>query len=181
MLASVILVWVAIDPSGMRRYPQTVRVLNEVERWKSYSPQSLAISLGAPLGVADVLLVLLGLVAVAAIVLARSAEDERVFGIAVVAALVATPILWLHYLALLLVPISLARPRLSPLWFLPTALWATPHPESLGIGWRIALVLGTLAITTVAMFERREAAPLAVAGGSAVEPRNPVRLAAPPT
>jgi hypothetical protein len=32
------------------------------------------------------------------------------------AALVMTPILWLHYLVLLAVPIALARPRLSPLW-----------------------------------------------------------------
>jgi hypothetical protein len=180
-LASVILVWAAIDPTGMRRYPQTVRVLNEVQRWKSYSPQSLAISLGAPLALADVLLVLLGFVAVAAIVLARSRNDERVFGIAVVGALVATPILWLHYLSLLLAPISLARPRLSPLWFLPIALWVTPHPESLGIVWRIAVVLGSLAVAAVAMFGRREVVPLGGARGSALEPRTPGRLTAPPT
>ena len=33
-----------------------------------------------------------------------------------------TPILWLHYLVLLVVPIALARPRLSALWFAPLAL-----------------------------------------------------------
>jgi len=32
-------------------------------------------------------------------------------------------IVWLHYFILLIVPIALARPRLSPLWFLPLALW----------------------------------------------------------
>ncbi|MGH7342691.1 MAG: hypothetical protein ACREKH_19575, partial [Candidatus Rokuibacteriota bacterium] len=36
--------------------------------------------------------------------------------------LVLTPILWLHYLVLLVVPIALARPRLSALWFVPLAL-----------------------------------------------------------
>ena len=35
------------------------------------------------------------------------------------AALVLTPILWLHYLVLLYIPIALARPRLSALWFAP--------------------------------------------------------------
>jgi len=42
---------------------------------------------------------------------------------------------------LLLVPIALARPTLTPLWFLPVCLWVTPHPESLGVVWQIALVL----------------------------------------
>src|SRR5205085_826011 len=40
--------WAVVDPGGMRRYPQTVRLLNEVQRWKSYSVQSLLISLHAP-------------------------------------------------------------------------------------------------------------------------------------
>ena len=39
--------------------------------------------------------------------------------LALAAGLVATPILWLHYLVLLVVPIALARPRLSALWFAP--------------------------------------------------------------
>jgi len=39
-----------------------------------------------------------------------------------VAALVLTPILWLHYLVLLLVPIALARPRLSALWLVPLVM-----------------------------------------------------------
>ena len=37
-------------------------------------------------------------------------------------AFVLTPILWLHYLVLLVVPIALARPRLSALWFVPLAM-----------------------------------------------------------
>jgi hypothetical protein len=63
---------------------------------------------------------------------------------AAVVALLATPILWLHYLTLLLVPIALVRPRLSPLWFLPLLLWVTPHPDSTGVVWQIGLVLVTI-------------------------------------
>ena len=48
--------------------------------------------------------------------------DRRAFVLALAAAFVLTPILWLHYLVLLVVPIALARPRLSALWFVPLAL-----------------------------------------------------------
>jgi hypothetical protein len=50
-------------------------------------------------------------------------ERDRVsLSVVLAAALVLTPILWLHYLVLLLVPIALARPRLSPLWLVPLAM-----------------------------------------------------------
>jgi hypothetical protein len=48
--------------------------------------------------------------------------DRRSFTLTIAAALVLTPILWLHYLVLLLAPIALARPRLSALWFLPLTM-----------------------------------------------------------
>ena len=38
---------------------------------------------------------------------------------ALAAALAASPILWQHYFILILVPLALTRPRLTPLWFLP--------------------------------------------------------------
>jgi hypothetical protein len=50
---------------------------------------------------------------------------------------------------LLVAPIALTRPRLAPLWLLPLVLWATPHPESVGVVWRIVLVLAVLALVAV--------------------------------
>jgi hypothetical protein len=54
----------------------------------------------------------------------------------IAASLVLTPIVWTHYLVLLLVPVALARPRLSFVWILPllgSALyafaWYRPSPE----------------------------------------------------
>jgi alpha-1,2-mannosyltransferase len=150
-LGMLLLAWLALDPTGMRRYPQTVRALNDVQRWKSYSPQSLVLSTGLPVPIADVVVVVLALAAVAAIVVAARRGDERhAFGVAVIGALIATPILWLHYLILLRVPIALARPRLSALWFLPIVLCVTPHPAARGAIWEIALVLSTVALTALA-------------------------------
>jgi MFS family permease len=158
-LAGVLLVWLAIDPSGMRRYPETVRVLNEVERWKSYSPQTFALSLGLSGTEAEALAVLIALLTVAAIVVAARSRGERhAFSLAIVGAVVATPILWLHYLILLLVPIALTRPRLSRVWFLPVVLWVSPHPESLGVIWRIAVVLATVVVIAVVTYVRAQPA-----------------------
>jgi hypothetical protein len=49
------------------------------------------------------------------------------------AALIASPVVWAHYYALLFVPIALLSPRLSWLWFVPMLAVLnpapTPHPS----------------------------------------------------
>jgi hypothetical protein len=78
-----------------------------------------------------------------------SGGDRRGFAVAVVVSLVASPLLWLHYLLLLNVPIALYRPRLSGLWFVPLVLWLTPTTHSHGTTWRIALALLVVAVVAV--------------------------------
>jgi hypothetical protein len=87
------------------------------------------------------------LVVLAVSLAARGADGERrSFAVAVLGSLVATPVLWLHYFALLFVPIALYRPRLSGLWFVPLVLWVTPAGHSEGSLWKIALALAVTAI-----------------------------------
>ena len=57
----------------------------------------------------------------------------RSFTLALAAALVLSPIVWLDYFALAAVPLALARPRLSVVWFLPLATWGLSG-AGLGIG-----------------------------------------------
>jgi alpha-1,2-mannosyltransferase len=157
-LVVIVGIWSLIDLGGLRRYPETVRVLNDVQRWKSYSPQTLAISLGVPTATAVAATIGLAAAGVMVIILlGRDARDDgrRAFAGATLVAIIATPILWVHYLVLLLVPLSLLRPRLSPLWLVPLFLWVTPHPESLGIIWRIVFVLAAVAATATALIEKR--------------------------
>ena len=146
--------WAAIDPGGMRQYPQTVRLLNDVQRWKSYSVQSLFITLHVPALTSELVAGAAGVAAIAALVLLRRRGDDATFSAAVVSGLIATPILWNHYLVLLLAPIAIVRPRLAPLWLLPLVLWATPHPESLGVVWRIVLVLAVIGVVAVQAVRR---------------------------
>jgi hypothetical protein len=142
-LAVVVATWAAVDLDGLRRYPTTLRVLNEVQRWKSYSVESLALSLGTSTRVAIGLATTIAVVGIAMIALATRGGDgeRRALIVAVTVSLLASPILWLHYLVLLLVPICLTRPRLALLWAAPLLLWVTPSTDSTGSSWRIAFVL----------------------------------------
>jgi alpha-1,2-mannosyltransferase len=140
--------WAVIGFAGMRSYPTLVHVLEQVEAPASYSVIAL---LGLSGTAATAATVVLSLASVAAIWLAArtAGGDRRAFAVAVVASLVATPLLWLHYLLLIYVPIGLYRPRLSALWFVPLVLWATPSTHSHGVTWQILLALGVLAMVAV--------------------------------
>ena len=50
----------------------------------------------------------------------------RALTLTVALALVSSPLLWSHYLALLLVPLALLRPRLHWVWLLPVLMWVSP-------------------------------------------------------
>jgi alpha-1,2-mannosyltransferase len=147
-LVALISLWALTDAHGLVAYPTTVHVLNEVERGRSYSPQTLALSLGASPGVAAGVSTALALGGAGAVfALRRRERDALVAAIAV--ALLASPILWLHYLVLLLVPLLLFNSALTARWIVLGLLWVTPHPESMGVPWRIILVLAAILVTVV--------------------------------
>jgi alpha-1,2-mannosyltransferase len=153
--------WAVIGFAGLRSYPTLVHVLERIEAPVSYSIVAL---IGVHGGAETAVTLVLAVVLVAAIVVAAHAPDgdRRSFAAAVLAALLATPLLWLHYLLLLYVPIALYRPRLGPLWFLPLLLWVTPTAHSQGVTWRIAMalaVVGVVALQTAGRRLSRGAAP----------------------
>ncbi len=121
--------WAAIGFRGLADYPTLLRRLADVEAESSYSTFAVLRALDVPELAARVLvvaacaalLVLAWRVARAPALLAGE-RDRRSLTLALAAGLVLTPILWLHYLVLLVVPIALARPRLSALWFAPLSL-----------------------------------------------------------
>ena len=155
--------WAVIDFAGLRSYPTILHVLQQVEIPVSYSLVGL---LGLSGGTATAVTVGLSLAAIVAIwSAARGAGgDRRAFAVAVIASLVATPLLWMHYLLLLFVPIAFYRPRLSGLWFLPWLLWLTPSSNSHGETWRILLALAVLAIVAVRTLFASEEPALSRAG-----------------
>jgi hypothetical protein len=76
-------------------------------------------------------------------VLGRRGEEERSFTLAIVAALLFTPIIWLHYFALLLMPIAIVHKRLSLLWATPLLFWLSQghgNGTTLQTAWTLAVV-----------------------------------------
>ena len=118
--------WAAIGFAGFADYPGLLRKLDGIAAAESYSVYAIGRTLG--LGTAEAR-ALAAVTAAALLVLALRAVregregDRRSLTLALAAALALSPIVWLHYLVLLYVPIALARPRLSGLWLLPLALW----------------------------------------------------------
>jgi hypothetical protein len=140
--------WAVIGFGGLHSYPKLVHVLEQVEGPVSYSVVALLGLQGAAQTAATLVLSLAAVGAIWAVA-GGTDGDRRALAVAVVASLVATPLLWLHYLLLIYVPIALYRPRLSGIWFVPLVLWATPTTHSHGVRWQIVLALGVVAVVAV--------------------------------
>jgi hypothetical protein len=79
------------------------------------------------------------------------ALSRRSLGLAIFASLMLSPIVWLHYFVLLVVPIALRWPRLAIAWLLPLVLWICPgnaiHVRAHHIFLALIVVAATVAIT----------------------------------
>jgi hypothetical protein len=108
----------------------------------------------------------------------RRDRDVAVLTLTLAAALAASPIVWVHYFLLLLVPLALTRPRLSLLWFVPFAyypLGETAWPA--GDARKLGLALVATALLFVATLCRGAGDPDALAASSVrILQRRPVRL-----
>jgi len=152
--------WAAIGLAGLGHYPGVLRRLADDESTSSYSVVALGVRAHFPLLAARVVAVLVALALLAAAAwLARDDSrtrrdrDVAVLTLCLAAAFAASPIVWIHYFLLLLVPLVLTRPRLSLLWFVPFAF--QPLGEAAwpaGDATKLALALAaTLAILGAAV------------------------------
>jgi hypothetical protein len=116
--------WTAVGFAGLREYPDLLDRLEDVLGPESYTLYALALDVGAPSAFARLLWLALGVGLLAGVVFfARRGDDRRSFGLAIVAALACTPLVWLHYFALLLVVVAVMQPTLAPVWFVPLAMY----------------------------------------------------------
>lgn len=125
--------WAVIGFEGLAEYPALLRAVQDVYAVRSLSLATVAAALGAPSAAtavsASAAIVFLALAAVLA---RRNDGDRRSFTVLVAACIVATPIVWPNYCALLFVPIAVTWPRLAPVWFFGYLVWfagvVTPKP-----------------------------------------------------
>jgi hypothetical protein len=144
---STLAAWAAIGFAGLREYPQLIDRLTSLVGAQSYSPYALFVAGGASAATARLLMFGCGAVVLLAVVVrGRHVEGERAaFILAIGASLVLTPIVWPHYLALVVVVLALVRPRVGPAWLAPAVLWPLSPAWSDGNGARIGAVLALTA------------------------------------
>jgi hypothetical protein len=120
--------WAVLGFNGLSAYPRMLSDLSAVEGTAGISFASLAAALGLPRVTADLAAVLVtGTILVLAwVCLKRPDGERRAFGLAVVAGLTSSSLVWPHYLVLLYIPIALIAPTLGPLWLLPLLGYLAP-------------------------------------------------------
>jgi hypothetical protein len=155
--------WALIGFAGLGSYPRLLDVLSRLEQWKSYSAVAFGLVIGLSAGEARVLALAACVVVLVGVVLSvrlrpgNPDADRQAFILAIAAAFLFSPIIWMHYLAILVVPIALTRRTLTPLWFVPLAMWATPG-QSHGNAWQV--ILGLLVWVSVLVASLRPSWPL---------------------
>ena len=117
--------WLAIGFEGLADYPALLRVLQDVYAVRSLSVATVAGALGAPVGLAVAIAAAAGLLCLGlAVWFSRQDDaDRKVFTTVLTACVVASPVVWPNYFALLYIPIALKWPRLAPAWFFGQAIW----------------------------------------------------------
>ena len=157
MLLLLAVSWLVVGVSNYGSYRDSVREARQLAD-VSYSPFALVRSFGVSPTVATLLV---GAVGLAILSTSWFVKDEAItFTLAILAALVMSPVLWIHYLVLLFVPIAIVRPKLSPLWFVPLLygiIGLVPHPDGSHI--RIGLVLGLMGLIFALILRAAQSKP----------------------
>jgi hypothetical protein len=115
----VLVPWALVGFDGLLGYPALLDALQQHFAPRSFSLATLAAALGAPVSAGVALCGVAGLVllAVAWRLVGRPDGQRLAFAVAVVACIVASPVVWPFYAALLFVPIAVTWPRLNVVWF----------------------------------------------------------------
>ena len=147
----LVLSWAAIGFAGLVDYPELMRRLQDSVGPDSYTAYIVALDAGLPSVVARLVWLGLGLGLLAAVVvLGGRRRESPAFVVAIAAALALTPIVWLHYFALLLVVVGVTRSTLGVAWFVPLALVITPgsgHPTPFQTAGTLAIASVTIALS----------------------------------
>jgi hypothetical protein len=147
---ALLLSWAVIGFSGFLDYPELLRKLEHTVGGDSYTTYIVGLDLGVPSSVSRAFWLGVGLAVLAAVVvIARRGDERTAFIVAIAASLALTPIVWLHYFALLVVVVALAQPRLGLLWFVPFGMFLTPgsgHPTLFQTSWTLLVAVVTFAL-----------------------------------
>jgi Glycosyltransferase family 87 len=156
----IVVPWAGIGFAGLPGYPHLLSAVSRIEGPRSYSVAALvhavlsnwtaAIAVETAIG-AGLLLV--------ALVAGRRGRDRDAFALALVAVLALTPLLEMHYFALLLVVVALYRRHFGLVWVVPLLIWGAPATvagSTIQVVHVLAVAAATVALALSASFPRSE-------------------------
>jgi hypothetical protein len=139
--------WAVIGFAGVVEYEGLLRRLSDaMDEW-GYSVYALALDLGAGNTLAKGLWLAVALaLVVASFLVARRGDLRRGFVLGIAAVIACSPIVWLHYFALLLVAVAVAQPTLGVAWLAPFLMFGAREITN-GTPFQNALTLTAAALT----------------------------------
>jgi alpha-1,2-mannosyltransferase len=155
MIAFLVVPWAAIGFTGLEGYPHMLHVLSAIEAHESFTIPAAVTKLGGSGQAGQAIGVVATILCAAAVyVTGRAGRERAALTLALGAALLSSPIVWLHYFALLLVVVPIYVRGFNVVWLLPIALAAFPAEPGAASGIEtltaIAAVAAILAFTVFA-------------------------------
>lgn len=155
--------WLIIGLDEVARYRDTVEDFTHLREDYGYSLIGFVQSVGESRLLAYAVAgVFATATALACVVMARRGRESAAFVLALGVSLLATPIMWLHYLALLLIPVALRCPRLHVLWALPILFFFDGQlvdPSTPQVAFTLTLAAGIVAAALARPDRWRDPAP----------------------
>jgi hypothetical protein len=151
--------WACIGFRGLLSYPHLLAADARAFESRSHSIVTALLHSGVPLQAAQPLSALIAVALALAIIITGRRGELSVFTAALTAGLLLSPVVWQHYLVLLLIPVAASSRTLDwRLGLLIVAFWLAPS-ESAGAGlaaWLVPVLAGAVALR-VAWLERTSA------------------------
>lgn len=122
--------WGVVGYGRIGEYLHLSATVTSTLKETGYGLIALLTHFGAPLWAGEALMAAAVLVlAITCLRAGRRKDDRLAMLLCVLLMLAATPLLWNHYFALLIVPLAIYRPRLSFEWFAGLLWWLCPEPS----------------------------------------------------
>ncbi len=145
--------WGLLGPRAIGHYLELSSAVTSALQRSGYGVIALAMHFGASSTTGTTLAVGLSIcLAAMCLLMARRGLEREALTAAIGLMLSASPLVWNHYLALLIVPLALARPKLGPEWLAPLLLWACPA-ENVSL-WQVVLLWAVTAALMLVLLQR---------------------------
>jgi hypothetical protein len=159
--AATLIAWAVIGFHGFTSYPHLLSAVSQIEQHKGFSVTALAAAAGIGPGAGRWLAIAVaaGLCLIAWRSAGATDGDRKAFSAALVAGLALSPIVWLNYFMLLLLPIGLRRPRLAPLWLVMLTPWVFANANTEAPLWKVVAFTAAAACVLVVSLTDRGSRP----------------------